>query len=204
MTLALLGFRRLFCGPFVAFVPCSRRVALVRVRPGLVGLLPASRIFAEGEKSFFCVLLLSLLSAASSTRFLPSSFSVTDDGLDTKARPSLLPLFPPRVLLFSSRSFTLSLSLSLFFPLFHALSSATVSVNLSLSLLLCPFLLPPSPFPPSSSHVPAASSYTSPGSRLLLVSFSPRRAGLFAGVEASPGLLENGRTRGDVDEDERG
>lgn len=80
-----------------------------------------------------------------------------------------------RVLLFSSRSMSPSPSLD---PRFSSSLSASSSC----------------PSSPSSAPAPVlpASSYTSSGSRLLLVSFSPRRAGLFAGAEASPGLLENG------------
>lgn len=96
-------------------------------------LLPPPRVRRE-------IVLLrssSTASSTSSTRPLPSSFfSVTDDGLDTTARPDLLPLFPVRVLLFSSRPSSLLLphSLSLSLPFAFAL------------FLPVPFCLPVPPF----------------------------------------------------------
>lgn len=101
-----------------------------------------------------------------SPRLLPSSFSVS--GLDTNVA-LICPCFHRvRVLLFSFRFF------SPFPSRFTSLLSPSVS-------------FPSCPAPLFSSMLPA-SLYTSPGSRLLLVSFSPYRAGLFAGAEASPGL----------------
>lgn len=154
--------RRLFCGSLVAFVP--RRVVPVQLPrrpfPPHIGRDPSSAFFFH--RVSFTIF---------SPRLLPSSFSVS--GLDANVVLVSCPCFHRvRVLVFSFRfSFPLSFR---FTPLYLFLPPS------------CPAL--PCPALPLSSSMLPASLYTSPGSRLLLVSFSPYRAGLFAGAEASPGL----------------
>lgn len=146
--------------------------------------------FARPSRCFCSVLLVALLLSRSPGRSLfhraigvlrRSSFHgffllpprSPTAGFDTNSAPDLLPLFPQcaRAPLFFQIHVSLGRSLRCFSPSLSASSSSSSSSS-------CPSSSPPAPVLP-------ASSYTSPGSRLLLVSFSPCRAGLFAGAEAS-------------------
>lgn len=173
-------------GTETVMTPRPSRTSPVVLRGSLVAFVlccPSRCSCSEPRRrssiAFFGVLL---------PQFLPSSSSVTDSGLWYQQRP------------WSPAPVSTVCACSSF------LSDPCLP-----SLLSVPFYSSSSscPFSPSSSPAPVlpASSYTSSGSRFLLVSFFSRRAGLFAGAEASPGLFENGEngrtgTRTRIREDE--
>lgn len=149
-----------------------------------VVLLPA----AEGEDRSTAFLLLSSSSSSSSSLYssslgphhLLSSRASTVDSIPSEAPWSPAPVFTMRARAALSLQIFLSFFLSMYLshPFSLLLYPSLSFMSLSGSFLS---LGSSSPIP----LIPAASSYTSPGSRLLLVSFSPGCADLFANAEAS-------------------
>lgn len=173
-------------GTETVMTPRSSWTLPVVLRSSLVAFVPCcpsrcscseSRRPSSIARSFFDVLL---------PRLLPSSSSVTDSGLWYQQRP------------WSPAPVSTVCACSSFLPdsCLPRPFSVCFSSSLSASSSSCPSSPSPAPVFP-------ASSYTSPGSHLLLVSFSPRRAGFFAGSEASP-VREWGEWKdGEEDENER-